>query len=97
MSWNYRVFRESYPGGAEEYVIREAYYDGRGCEKGTRGCDCVPKSWTSDPVAPSGTTINDLRWSLKSMLKALDGKVLTKEELECKRKKSRTKTSRRSR
>lgn len=70
MSWNYRVFKQidEYSGDAW-YSIVEAYYD----------ADGKPDGYT-DPIPCTGSSIEDLRWVLEKMLKALDEPVLIEED-----------------
>ena len=75
MSWNHRVVRRELPaaeaGAADathEYSIREAYYG--------LGGDPQSVSWTANPIAPYGESLEGLRWVLEKMLEALDKPIL---------------------
>ena len=71
MTWNHRVVRREYPEAASEedrvlYGIHEVYYDEAGV------CDAT----TVEPEPVIGTSVDDLRWTLEHMLRALDKPVL---------------------
>lgn len=74
MSWNYRVFKESFTSKdgetEDEYTLREVYYEEDGI---------TPKSYTSDPMEPYGNTLEELKADLGYMALALDKPILTKE------------------
>ena len=78
--WNHRVVRRVYHhSGHEEvtYAIHEAHYREEG--KGSGKCDI-----TMNPTDVSGESVDDLKWTLEHMLKALDKPVLdydTREEI----------------
>jgi hypothetical protein len=62
MSWNYRVIKDSKGEGEdyqEWYQIFEVYY--------TKGGKI--KMWSVDPIAPCGSTLNELLDDLNMMLK----------------------------
>lgn len=65
MTWNYRVFRQTYKD-IHTYHIYEVYYDKNG----------KPEMWTDDPVEPGGETLKDLASDLKYMAQALKRPVL---------------------
>jgi len=61
MSWNYRVIRKKSDVVIDEpfyYEIHEVYYNKNG----------KPDSWTTDSIAPSGDSLEDLQQCLKLML-----------------------------
>jgi len=65
--WNYRVYRET--GQFGDYLtIHEAYY--------LEGDPQIPTSFTAKPVTVGGESVEDLRWVLEQMLKALDQPIL---------------------
>lgn len=69
MSWNYRVIRQKVIVDDEEFdsfAIHEVYYDEDG----------KPGSITSDPVEPSGQTLQELGEDLRRMVAALNKPVL---------------------
>lgn len=68
MAWNHRVVEHTYKNETF-YQIHECYYGDR--SKGKR-----PHSITVDGVAPTGESIEDLRWALEHMLSCLDKPVL---------------------
>lgn len=63
IKWEYRVFKED----NGEYVIREVFYDDKGC---IVGC-------TKDAVEPFGTSLQDLTEQIEAFKKALTLPVLT--------------------
>lgn len=67
MTWNHRVMIHRHDNDETYYAIHEVYY-------GVDGADSV--SWTDNPVAPYGETIEELRETLERMLKALDKPIL---------------------
>ena|SRR2546421_10836271 len=79
--WNHRVVRRVYHHGKQDevvYSIHEAHYREEG--KGSGPCDI-----TMNPTDVSGESVDDLKWTLEHMLKALDKPVLdydTREEIE---------------
>lgn len=78
MSWNHRVVRKeyTYPDGYVEvsYGIHEVFYvEGE-----------TSLAFTTNPVAPVGESVEELRITLERMLRALDKPVIdyeTREEL----------------
>ena len=73
MTWNHRVFRRVYPGGPDEttiYFIGECYYDAHGS----------PEMWSEDPDGVQGENVEELKFTLESMLKALSRPVLDWDE-----------------
>jgi hypothetical protein len=64
--WNNRVMRHTDTFGVPYYTIHEVYYDDSD----------QPEGWTSTPIYPSGTTINELRAELNQMLASLDKPIL---------------------
>lgn len=66
MTWNYRVYKCK-EKEEEYYAIHEAYYAPYKEE---------PHSYTVDPVAPMGNTLEELRSDLQMMLAALDKPVI---------------------
>lgn len=71
MTWNHRVFRQTTRFDGDWFTIREAFYDK---DKET------PHSWTTDAIAPGGSSVEELRENLERMLRALDKPVLDEEE-----------------
>lgn len=72
MTWNHRVMKIENRG--ETFLeIHEVYYDDQG----------RPNGYTTDPIAVTGETIDELRWVLNRMLECLDKDILTEED--CKR------------
>lgn len=73
MSWNHRVFKHKHvePDGREyfSYGIHEAYYLDR-----TRAD--VVSNYTPEAERVEGDSLEDLKWTLESMLKALNKPVL---------------------
>jgi len=67
MPWNYRVFVEHHPPGEDVYTVRSAFYDGG---------EAIPHSWSARPVAPQGSTADELRADLAMMTDALSLPVL---------------------
>ena len=68
MYWNHRVVKTVGKfGGVECFAIHEAYYDEAPDNK---------LGWTQDPVAVVGDSIEELRFTLESMLAALDEEVI---------------------
>lgn len=67
MVWNHRVVHRIYPEAApsdnEFWQIHEVYYSEVGA---------APNMFTEEPVAPRGSTREELREVLEMMLKALD-------------------------
>ena len=74
MSWDYRVLEKTYTAFDDEktYGIVEAYYDDENDLKYVTG--------RTEYIEPSGDTLEELRWTLEEMLKALD-KEMIKEEV----------------
>lgn len=73
MSWNHRVIKQAYLCYDEYetiFGIHEVYYN----EDGSL------RNYTTDPVAPIGADMDELRWTLEKMLMALDKPVLTHED-----------------
>jgi hypothetical protein len=72
MSWNYRVVHKKgtsvLTGPWETWGIHEAYYNQPGDE--------TPRGVTEEPVDVFGHDLDDLRWTLQEMTKALDKPVL---------------------
>ena len=68
MSWNFRVYRHPTENGEDYLAIHEAYYLDKDAEE--------PSTCTVKPVDVGGTSIEELRWTLEQMLKALDKPVL---------------------
>lgn len=66
MGWNHRVFKKVYPDGYIQYSIREVYGD----------VDSGGFGYSSNPIAPVGDDLEDLRWVLEKMLESLDNPVL---------------------
>ena len=66
MTWNHRVFKTKLPTGEDWFDIRETYYG-----TGPKGI-----SWTVEPCAPGGETIDELREELNRMLRALEYPIL---------------------
>lgn len=77
--WNHRVVHRRYPDSAEPdedfYAIHEAHY-----AEGTP-VDGMPRTITVEPVAPSECSLDDLRWVLQRMLRALDKPVIEYDEV----------------
>jgi len=78
MGWNYRVFNEV-KQNCNHYTIREVYYEANNSNNLT--------GYTAKPIRPESfwededsTPIEDLRWQLEKMLKALDKNVLTEQD-----------------
>lgn len=68
--WNHRVVRrEHVDTGEVTFAIHEAHYD-----------EVKVEAVTSEPIDVSGESVDDLRWVLEHMLKALDKPVLNYEE-----------------
>ncbi len=65
--WDYRVFKED----NGDYIIREVFYDGKGC---IVGC-------TKDAVEPFGTSLQNLAEQIEAFKKALTLPVLTLEDV----------------
>ena len=72
MSWNHRVLRTKDEGG-EWFAIHEVYYNDE---------DGSVKAWTSQPVSPSGETLDVLKKELEMFTRALDKPVLDVAEIE---------------
>lgn len=68
MSWNYRVFHRQIQwtgadgshASADEFTVREAYYDDDG----------KVNAWSADPMSPHGETMEELSADLALMAKA---------------------------
>lgn len=69
MTWNYRVFKETYNKGNddEEFIfsIRETYYDENGKVNGY-----------TNPIAPFAESLDGLKWVLEKMQIALNKDVI---------------------
>jgi hypothetical protein len=64
--WNFRIVKSLHQHGGETlYSIHECYY----ADDGTIG-------WTENPVAVTGDTPEDIRWTLEKMAQALDRPVI---------------------
>lgn len=61
--WSYRVSKQTMRNSDEIFAIREFY-----------GANC--KSWSQNEIAPSGDSVEDLRWVLTNMLESLDKPVI---------------------
>jgi hypothetical protein len=70
--WNHRVVRRAWASGEVTHEVHEVYYRRDGSICGA----------TSDPVAPSGETLDELRADLARMASACDAPVLAWEECE---------------
>lgn len=68
MNWNHRVVKRTYED-EEWYAVHEIYYDG-------------DKPWgiTTEPSAPGGETIEELKEELDRFRKALNKPVLNYED-----------------
>lgn len=64
--WTYRVSKQTLDNGDVVFAIREFYSDKQG----------NLTSWTSEEIAPVGSSIDDLRWALSNMIEALDKEVI---------------------
>lgn len=69
--WNYRVIKRYYPVSEDyTYNVHEVYYtDGD-----------VPVSYSSLPVKPQGSTLEELKADLERFQAALSKPVLTEED-----------------
>ena len=67
--WNYRVVRRMV-GGERELRIHEVYYDGQQIT-----------AWSSEPIAPSGQTHEELLADLRWMIVATTQSVLDEVDL----------------
>lgn len=65
-SWNYRVIRTEHESGDVFFRIHEVYYDEDGSIR----------SWTVDPVLPSGESTSELREDIRHFLSAFRKPVL---------------------
>jgi len=75
MSWNYRVMKHvsKSPMGDEEYLaIHEVHYRDKDVDDLTVPVDEI--GWSEEPTTVQGD--DELRWSLESMLKALDKPII---------------------
>lgn len=61
--WSYRVSKQTMRNGDEIFAIRDFY-----------GKDCT--GWSQNEIAPSGDSVEDLRWVMTKMLEALDKPVI---------------------
>jgi len=69
--WNHRVRKIQYPDGYIEYNIVEAHY------KSKKSADNNKQyAYTMDAIEPYGSTLDELRWVLERMLKALDKPII---------------------
>lgn len=67
-TWNHRVMRHAAGTDNEYLAIHEVYYDNEdGKEK---------LGWTQNPISVSGENLDELRWVLERMLRALDHPIL---------------------
>lgn len=73
MSWNYRVLEKTYPQFDNEktFGIVEAYYDDEN--------DLEDVTGRTEFIEVTADTLEDLRWVLEEMLKALDKEALKEE------------------
>ena len=67
MSWSYRVLASEHEGEVF-FEIHEVYYD----EENN------PISYTANPVAISGSVLEEVKWVLEKMKESLDRDVLLK-------------------
>ena len=65
MKWNYRIIRRTF-GSNELYQIHEVYYDDDGCIK----------SWTENPIIPTGETPEELEQDFSKQLLAFGSPIL---------------------
>lgn len=69
-TWNYRMTRDRVPDGlggqSDVFAIREVYYD----------ADGKPTSWSKDPIAAGGETVQEAGDDLSLMGRALGRPVL---------------------
>lgn len=70
MTWTYRIIRDEEGG----HRIAEVYTDLLHVEGGT--------SWTADPIAPYGESLDELRRTLDMMRHAFNYPVLEETELQ---------------
>ena len=73
MSWNYRVIHQILDDGVHQFVIHEVYYSDN---------DGIIKSWTANPIYPSGETIEEFSRDLSHYQRALRQPTLEMAELE---------------
>lgn len=64
--WNHRVMRVVDEFGEESFGIHEVYYASNGSIE----------SWTVDPVAPEGSTLEELKRDYETMARALTMPIL---------------------
>jgi hypothetical protein len=60
LSWHYQAMRHVEEDGEVWFAVHEYFHTSTG------------SSWTKDPVDVEGDTVEDLRWTLKTMLSDLD-------------------------
>lgn len=70
MTWNYRIIRRQFPSGGYEYSFHEVYYKR----------DRVIEFWSSNPIAPHGETVKELKTDHHHMLLAFDKPVLEEQD-----------------
>ena len=68
--WNFRIISHVTDKGEKWLGIHEVYYDEK--EK--------PQCYSSDPQSVMGESIEDIKWFLSSMKKALDKPILKEED-----------------
>jgi hypothetical protein len=71
MSWNYRIIRRKFvsdivPDGEYSHGIHEVYYDEAK----------QPYTWSTNPIAPRGETLEDIKGDINLMQKAFNLPVL---------------------
>ena len=65
-TWNHRVIKHDADNDEVYYALHETHYNDDG----------KPEATTTFPTAVQGDSVEDLRWTLEQMLKALDQPVL---------------------
>ena len=73
MSWNYRMIHQILEDGEHQFAVHEVYYDDN---------DGIIKSWTANPVYPSGETIEEFSSDLSHYRRSLMQPTLEMAELE---------------
>ena len=66
-NWTYRVSKQTLKNGDVVFAIREFYPS-----EVTKELN----SWTADEIAPTGDSIDGLRWALNRMIEACDKEVV---------------------
>lgn len=96
MSWNYRIIKTKYDlsflkeieapleeGESDEcFNIYEVYYDDDDACEGGEKCQCPITAISADPAWLSGSSLEELKLELHSMLKAFDRPVLNYDDIE---------------